>query len=46
MTTTTPKLREYLYEKVGFAPTNEQVAILESPYRFNLVAGGEQAKIP
>ena len=43
MTTTTPKLREYLYEKVGFAPTNEQVAILESPYRFNLVAGGEQA---
>ena len=43
MTTTTPKLRDYLYEKVGFAPTNEQVAILESPYRFNLVAGGEQA---
>ena len=43
MTTTTPKLREYLYEKVGFTPTDEQVAILESPYRFNLVAGGEQA---
>jgi len=43
MTTTTPKLRDYLYEKVGFAPTDEQVAILESPYRFNLVAGGEQA---
>ena len=43
MTTTTPKLRDYLYEKGGFAPTDEQVAILESPYRFNLVAGGEQA---
>ena len=43
MTTTTPKLRDYLYEKVGFTPTDEQVAILESPYRFNLVAGGEQA---
>ena len=43
MTTTTPKLRDYLYDKVGFAPTDEQVAILESPYRFNLVAGGEQA---
>ena len=43
MTTTSPKLRDYLYEKVGFEPTNEQVAILESPYRFNLVAGGEQA---
>ena len=43
MTTTTPKLRDYLYEKVGFAPTDEQVAILETPYRFNLVAGGEQA---
>ena len=43
MTTTTPKLRDYLYDKVGFTPTDEQVAILESPYRFNLVAGGEQA---
>ena len=43
MTTTTPKLREYLYEKVGFTPTDEQLPILESPYRFNLVAGGEQA---
>ena len=43
MTTTSPKLRDYLYEKVGFEPTTEQVAILESPYRFNLVAGGEQA---
>ena len=43
MTTTTPKLRDYLYEKVGFTPTDEQLPILESPYRFNLVAGGEQA---
>ena len=43
MTTTTPKLREYLYDKVGFTPTDEQLPILESPYRFNLVAGGEQA---
>ena len=43
MTTTTPKLRDYLYDKVGVTPTDEQVAILESPYRFNLVAGGEQA---
>ena len=43
MTTTTPKLREHLYEKVGFTPTDEQLPILESPYRFNLVAGGEQA---
>jgi hypothetical protein len=38
-----PDLRGYLFEKVGFTPTEEQRAILESPYRFNLVAGGEQA---
>ena len=38
-----PSLRDYLFDKVGFAPTNEQRTILESPYRFNLVAGGEQA---
>ena len=45
MTTTTkgPDLRDYLFKKVGFSPTQEQKAILESPYRFNLVAGGEQA---
>ena len=36
-------LRGYLFEKVGFTPTQEQRAILDSPYRFNLVAGGEQA---
>ena len=41
--TTGKKLRDYLFEKVGFAPTDEQRAILESPFRFNLVAGGEQA---
>ena len=39
----TSDLREYLFSKVGFTPTQEQKAILESPYRFNLVAGGEQA---
>ena len=38
-----PSLRDYLVDKVGFAPTNEQKAILESPYRYNLIAGGEQA---
>jgi len=38
-----PSLRDYLFEKVGFAPTNEQKTILESPYRYNLIAGGEQA---
>ena len=45
MTTTTkgPDLRDYLFQKVGFAPTDEQRVILDSPYRFNLVAGGEQA---
>ena len=45
MTTATkgPDLRDYLFSKVGFTPTKEQEAILESPYRFTLVAGGEQA---
>ena len=44
MTTTQgPTLRDYLYSKVGFTPTKEQVEILASKYRFNLVAGGEQA---
>ena len=45
MTTLTkgPELRDYLFEKVGFTPTPEQGAILWSQYRFNLVAGGEQA---
>ena len=45
MTTTAkgPDIRDYLFEKVGFTPTDEQRVILNSPYRFNLVAGGEQA---
>ena len=42
-TTKNPMLKDYLFSKVGFAPTEEQRVILESPYRFNLVAGGEQA---
>ena len=37
------RLRDYLFEKVGFDPTPEQRVILESRFRFNLVAGGEQA---
>ena len=45
MTTTAaaPDLRGFLFDKVGFTPTEEQKVILESHYRFNLVAGGEQA---
>ena len=45
MTTLTkgPELRDYLFQKVGFTPTEEQKGILGSQYRFNLVAGGEQA---
>ena len=45
MTTLTkgPDLRDYLFEKVGFIPTKEQEVILRSRFRFNLVAGGEQA---
>ena len=38
-----PLLRAYLFDKVGFYPTPEQSVILDSGYRFNLVAGGEQA---
>jgi hypothetical protein len=38
-----PELRDYLFEKVGFTPLEEQRRILESAYRFTLVAGGEQA---
>lgn len=36
-------LTSYLYDRVGFTPTAAQEIILRSPYRFNLVAGGEQA---
>jgi len=38
-----PDIRDYLFAKVGFTPTDEQRVILNSPFRFNLVAGGEQA---
>ena len=44
MTTATREdLAAYLYGRVGFSPTPEQAVILGSKYRFNLVAGGEQA---
>ena len=36
-------VREFLFKQVGFVPTKEQRAVLDSPYRFTLVAGGEQA---
>ena len=36
-------IRDYLFDTIGFNPTDEQRIILDSPYRFNLVAGGEQA---
>ena len=36
-------LTDFMFNAVGFAPTNEQRRILDSPYRFTLVAGGEQA---
>ena len=46
MTTTPVEEKEYidfLYDKIGFAPTELQKPILESRKRFTLVAGGEQA---
>ena len=44
MTTATREtLTSYLYSRVDFKPTPAQSVILASPYRFNLVAGGEQA---
>ena len=46
MTTTPVEQKEYidfLYDKIGFAPTELQKPILESRKRFTLVAGGEQA---
>ena len=43
VTTKNPVLKDYLFSKVGFTPTDEQRVILDSEYRFNLVAGGEQA---
>ena len=38
-----PAVSKYLWDQVGFKPTPAQESILSSPYRFNLVAGGEQA---
>lgn len=32
-----------LFKRIGFEPTPEQAEILAASYRFNLVAGGEQA---
>ena len=43
MTQTQNELTDFLYEKVGFEPTDEQRVILDSNKRFTLVAGGEQA---
>ena len=43
MTQTQSELTDFLYEKVGFDPTDEQRVILDSDKRFTLVAGGEQA---
>ena len=38
-----PNVVDYIYDKVGFAPTEAQTPILDSKKRFILVAGGEQA---
>mgnify|MGYP005812920605 FL=1 len=44
MTTAVSKpVRDQVFDIVGFVPTREQRVIIDSPYRFNLVAGGEQA---
>ena len=42
-TVTRDDLTSFLYDRVGFKPTPSQEGILASQYRFNLVAGGEQA---
>ena len=34
---------EFLFDKVGFTPTEQQKPIIYSDKRFVLVAGGEQA---
>ena len=36
-------IKKYVFGKINFNPTREQQDIVNSPYRFNLVAGGEQA---
>ncbi len=38
-----PNIRDIVFNHIGFNPTKEQQVIIDSPYRFNLVAGGEQA---
>ena len=38
-----PNVVDYIYDKVGFTPTEAQTPILDSKKRFILVAGGEQA---
>ena len=43
MTTQTVDSASYIYNKIGFDPTEAQKPILESKKRFILVAGGEQA---
>jgi len=41
--TTANNVTDYLFEKVGFKPTEAQLPLLQSDKRFILVAGGEQA---
>ncbi len=41
--TDTSNVRDIIFDQIGFKPTREQQDIIDSPYRFNLVAGGEQA---
>ena len=36
-------IKKYVFGKININPTREQQDIVNSPYRFNLVAGGEQA---
>ena len=43
MTTDAVDVKSYLYQKVGFKPTELQERILQCDKRFILVAGGEQA---
>ena len=43
MTQTAPDVTGYIYDRVGFKPTDAQMPILSTRKRFILVAGGEQA---
>ena len=40
---TTSSVQDFLYQRVGFQPTEAQAPLLSSDKRFVLVAGGEQA---